>query len=283
MKSPFDIRLFIHGTMLAFAGASLGNVRESLISAGHAGNVAWALAIALGSALVTLSIMLTHVSRDSDPHAFWWLLITGLLLAGISGALQMRVYETHLPRFPWAVMLGFGLPVVGEICLAFATAHYLRSRERERYRSVSTTIENAVTDRLEAALAHFDPAVIEQHVQRTVNQLAKGAIDSVAEQSLQFYRKTDSPEHSEPLSATSGFGPHNLEKAQSKRAETVQRQSEARKEAILALLAEQSLGVTAISEALGIHRDTAGKYCRELESAGQLTRDGRNWQLVASE
>lgn len=278
MKRHVDARLLVHATMLAFAGASLGNVHEFFRSAGHPGIVAWPLAVALGSALVTLSIMLTHVDPAADRTAFGWLLATALLLGMISGALQQQVYRQHL-EWPWAVLLGYGIPLGGEVCLAFATSAYLKARGRERFRNVAGTVESAVADQLETALAAFDPALIQQHVEDTVNQLARQAIDSVAAQAMQFYQTdTSTPGAQEQ---PGGFGPHNLEKAQAARAESLTAQSEETKHAILDLLAEQGvLGASAIADALGLHRDTARKYAQELAADGLLIQENRKFRTA---
>lgn len=280
MKLRFDVRLLIHTTMLAFAVASLGNVHSFFSSAGHPDEVAWSLAIALGSALVTLSIMLTEIDRDADTQAFFWLLATALLLGAISGSLQMAVYQQHL-AWQWAVLLGFGIPLGGEVCLAFATSAYLKARERERFRNMSGSIETAVADYLERALAAFDPAVIEQHVERTINRLTRLAMDSVAAQALRFYATDEALLEADDTPETAGgFGPQNLKKAQAARAATLEAQTEARKAAILKLLAGESLSITTIADTLGIHRDTARKYCQELADAGLLAHHNRQWRRV---
>lgn len=279
MKMHLDVRLLVHATMLAFAGASLGNVHEFFSRAGHPDEVAWPLAVALGSALVTLSIMLTQVDRDSDRSAFGWLLATALLLGSISGALQMHVYEEHLTR-GWAMLLGYGIPLGGEVCLAFATSAYLKARGRERFKGISGTMESAVADQLERALAEFDPEAIRQHVEATLNRLARQAIDSVAAQALSFYAEVSPvPEAPDTPAGTGEFGPQNLGKAQVARAESLATQAEATKAAMLALLAEREpLGISAIADALSIHRDTARKYAQELGQVGLLTQENRLWR-----
>lgn len=88
MKAVFNFKGLVHLVMIAFAVASLGNVHAFLSSAGHPSEVAWALGIALGSALVIVAMMITHVDREVDPDAFWWLVATGIGLGLISGALQ---------------------------------------------------------------------------------------------------------------------------------------------------------------------------------------------------
>ena len=181
------LRHLIHLTLLAFAGASLGNVREFLRLAGHPDAAAWPMAIALSSALVLLSLMLTHIDRESNGRAFGWLLVTALLLGAISGSLQMHVYQQHLPQH-WAILLGFGIPLAGEVSLSFATSAYIKAKGRERYRNVSLTLETAVADRLEEAIAAIDAESIQRHVTQTINLLAQRAVDSVAARALRYYQ-----------------------------------------------------------------------------------------------
>jgi hypothetical protein len=275
MKFHFDVRLLVHAILVAFAVASLGNVHAFFSTAGHPNEVAWALAIALGASLVTLSVMMTQLDRESDPQAFQWLLMTAVLLGFISGSLQMAVYRTHLPLV-WAVLLGFGIPIGGEVLLSWATAAYMKARDRERFRNMSGSIESAVADHLENALASFDPELIRQHVERTINQLVRLAMDSVSAQAQGFYQINDSS-----MDAEGGFGPQHLWKAQERRAESLAERAEERKEGILAMLAEGALGTGDIADRLEIHRDTARKYCQELQDAGLVTQHRRQWQLAA--
>lgn len=186
MKTHLNMKTMVHLVMVAFAGASLGNVKAFLVGAGHPAEVAWLLGGALGLALVTVSIMLTHVNRDSDKVAFNWLLGTGVLLGVISGSLQSAEYAKHL-HWAWAGVLGFGVPLGGEVGLAIAAAGYTKARERERFRNVATVLEGAVADQLEAAVAEFDPAQVRKHMDRTIVNLSRLAIDSVAGHAATFY------------------------------------------------------------------------------------------------
>lgn len=274
------LRHLIHLTLLAFAGASLGNVREFFGMAGHPDAVAWPMAIALSSALVLLSLMLTQMDRESSGSAFGWLLLTALLLGGISGSLQMHVYQQHLPLH-WAVLLGFGIPTVGEVFLSISASSYIKARRQERYRNVSLTLETAVADRLESAIAAMDVEAIQRHVEQTINLLAQKAVDSVAARALSYYQ---SEERSLPApdlngATVTGFGPANLPKAQERRAEVLTQQAQAREAAIFATLAKGPLGTTAIADALDIHRDTARKHLQALTKGGQLSKNGQKWQL----
>ncbi|MEM7132183.1 MAG: hypothetical protein AAF702_38105 [Chloroflexota bacterium] len=280
MKFHFDVRLLIHATMLAFAGASLGNVYIFFSTAGHPGGVAWALAIALGSALVILSIMLTHVDRETSPTAFGWLLATALLLGAISGALQMSVYQYHLP-LSWAILLGFGIPLGGEVCLAFATSAYLKARDGERFKNMSGAIETAVVDHLEEALDSFDAEQMAGSVEETVNRLTRIAMDSVAAKALSYYR-TDSISPDDEEQEDRQFGPQNLPLAQAGRDEAAKVNIAAKKQAILDMLdTEGAQNVTGIANSINVHRQSARKYLDDLASESRVELKNRKWQIVS--
>lgn len=273
------VRHLIHLTLLAFAGASLGNVREFFGMAGHPDAVAWPMAIALSSALVLLSLMLTHVDRESGGTAFGWLLFTALLVGAISGSLQMHVYQQHLP-WHWAILLGFGIPLIGEVCLSISVSAYIKARGRERYRNVSLTLETAVADRLEDAIAAIDAETIQQHVEQTINLLAQRAVDNVAARALSYYQPSQL--HHAPLERTSanGFGPQNLSAARERLTEVTTRRNLERREAILSLLGNQGAQSTGtIANHLGVHRDTARAACTDLEKGGHVIKNGQKWQL----
>lgn len=280
----FDVRLLIHATMLSFAVASLGNVHAFFSGAGHPDEVAWALAIALGSALVTLSIMLTHIDRETDGQAFFWLLATALLLGAISGSLQMHVYEAHLPR-NWAVVLGFGIPLGGEVCLAFATSAYLKARDRERFKSMSGSIENAVVDHLEHALAGFNPEIIAGHVERTINKLTRLAMDSVATRALSYYQTdpAETPDHRDTLPQITTNGTDGLGAANDARQQLVDH----RHRAIVELCSSYgAMSAPELSERLQtalniqVSAQTVRHDCNALEQSGKLVRLGRKWKIA---
>ncbi|MCB0094058.1 MAG: hypothetical protein KDE46_00005, partial [Caldilineaceae bacterium] len=124
-----------HVVMLAFAVASLDNVHRFFAHAGHDGLAAWALAGALGAALVTLSIMLTHIDRDTDRRAWGMMAGAAVAVGVLSGSLQASTYAETLQPLT-AVLLGFGVPLVGEVLLALAVSAYEKSQARAAYRNV---------------------------------------------------------------------------------------------------------------------------------------------------
>ncbi|MCB9150207.1 MAG: winged helix-turn-helix domain-containing protein [Caldilineaceae bacterium] len=179
-------RASAHAVMLAFAVASLDNVHKFFAHAGHDGLAAWALAGALGAALVTLSIMLTHIDRDADRRAWATMAAAALAVGVLSGSLQTSTYRETLQPLT-AALLGFGVPLVGEVLLALAVSAYEKSQARAAYRNVGQLVEGAVAGQLAAAVDTFDGAAIQRHVETTINRLAKQAVNHVAGQAMAFY------------------------------------------------------------------------------------------------
>lgn len=284
---------FAHLVMIAFAGASLGNVKAFLESASHSAEVAWALGIALGAALVTVAIMLTHVDRQTDKEAFGWLAVSGVVLGLISGSLQSAEYAKHL-HIGWAIVLGFGTPLGGEVMLAFAVSTYGRARERERFRNVSLTVEKAVADRLEDAIGDLNPDVIRKHVERTVNGLARLAVDSVAAQASRYYTVN------QPLGNTSGDTEGNADTPDTVQEQRVitpssdtkpsvserlqegrRKKTEHRRGQLIEVIREHGphTPITDLADLLKVGRKTIYSDLEALESAGTIHRNGNGVEI----
>jgi hypothetical protein len=188
-KHLFTLENLVHSIMIAFALASLGNVHEFLRAAGHPSEVAWALAVALGLSLVTIAIMLTRIDRTAEPVAFAWLAVAGVALGLLSGSLQASTYAKHLAG-AWPVVLGFGGPICGEVLLAIAASEYSKAQRRAEFRGVGDQLEAAVSTFLVEAVGSMDRAAIQRHVERTINTMARQAVDSVSSKALRYYDNT---------------------------------------------------------------------------------------------
>jgi hypothetical protein len=270
------MKLFKHAAhlvMIAFAGASLGNVYEFLHSAGHLEPVAWALGMALGASLVIVSILLTHVDRETDPEAFAWLLRTGVVLGLVSGAVQSATYAQHLHLF-WALLLGFSVPLGGEVLLAFAVSAYSRARDRERFRNVSVTIESAVADQLENAIAGFDPTTIQKHVERTINSLAKLAVNSVAQKAASYYA-TDTQEDDSEYAESEKLSAETAQDRVTQMNDARKRKTEERRIELLNILRnDQDASTGMLANALNCSTNTVRSDKNALEERGLLHRNG---------
>ena len=270
-----------HLVMATFGLVSIQNIATYFVSAGHGVGAAWTLGTALGLALLTISIMLTHIDRQNDRAAFWWLLLCGTVLAGVSGGIQSAEYAKHLEQ--WAAMgLGYLLPIAGEILLAVATASYVSAKKQQKLRLAATGANERIAECVADALSDVDVSKVRKYVERRIDGIVRAQIDVVAAEltpSLTPLSPTAAP--SAETDDNQQFGPQNLPLAQEKRAVQVAKQSAERKEAVLALLDEQGpLGTSAIATALGIHRDTARKTCQQLRKEGTLKTVGRKWQRL---
>lgn len=91
MNKPFQLMSIEHAThtlTILFGVTSLANVNAFLRDAGHDPLAAGALSLALGAALIVISIALTKIDWQTERPTFYMLAIVGSLLALISGALQ---------------------------------------------------------------------------------------------------------------------------------------------------------------------------------------------------
>jgi hypothetical protein len=197
MKHFFSLHTLAHGLAFAFAAGSFANIRHYLAGAGHGHEAAIIIGGSLGLSLVVSSVMLARTDRDASPKSFWSILAVGIGFGLVSGWLQTAEYAKHLAQ-PAAAILGYGIPLLGEVGLSLAVNEYTKGQDRERFRSVSQTIERAVADQLEAAVAEFDPTPIRRHVDRTLITLSRAAVDSVSAQAIQFYQSAPSTEPTTP-------------------------------------------------------------------------------------
>lgn len=192
MKKILSLGALIHIIMVAFAAASLGNVREFFVSAGHPSEVAWALAVALGLGLVTLAIMLTRIDREAEPDTFKWLVIAASTVGLMSGCLQSSAYSRHLSG-AWPLLLGFGGPLVGEVLLAVAASAYGKAKRRAEFRGVGENIEAAVSTFLVDAIDSMDRTLIQKNVEKAINRMAITAVSSVSQKAMRFYEQEREP------------------------------------------------------------------------------------------
>ena len=287
-----------HVVMLAFAAASLGNVHEFFASAGHDGLSAWALAGALGAALVTISIMLTHIDREADTRAWATLAMVGVAVAVLSGSLQAGVYLHTLTPLP-AFMLGYGIPLIGEVALAFGVAAYEKAEQRREVTEAGQTVERIAVRTIVDVMQTVDvtrakkqaerkiESLIVAHVGATVAKLTPPEADQNRPKPTGIHQ-IDAPASGEAFDATPSEDTANAQIRHQERP-TIDVANEARAAekadkvaAIVPLLTERGpMGVSAIAEELGVHRDTARRYLTELEQLFCVVNNNRKWQIAA--
>lgn len=280
------IRYATHAVMISFALASLGNIKTFLVDANHPVEVAWLLGIALGTSLVLISILLSETDRRSP--AWLWLAATGTSLALISGSMQAAEYSKHLSG-AWPVLLGFGIPLAGEILLALALAAYERSVEDRKFHTINKTIESAVAHQIEAAISDFDPAAIRKRINITVNDLANKAVAHAAQQAGAVYAETAhvTAEVAQPLTDATSVASNPpdlntiLDTGRQRAVEAQRSKTEQRHNALLDILQQEYNGVssdvlnkTELGERLGVTRQTIARDLETLATANKITLNG---------
>lgn len=186
MKKHLTIEQATHALIMLFTATSCANVQAFLLGAGHDWTPALLLSIALGASLAIIALALTKIDHTTEPHTFGALLAVGLGLGLLSGALQASEYSKHLAA-GWAVGLGFGVPLLGEIGLSLASALFSRSQHRAELRSVNAKIEQAITANLDQAIADFDPTTIQKRIDKTLNRVALAAVGGVESNLMALY------------------------------------------------------------------------------------------------
>jgi hypothetical protein len=176
MKQYFTIDRAVHVVIVLCACTSLENVKDFFLSKGHPVGASWLISITLGLGVVTTSVMLTQVDHSKDRAVFIWLLSSVSSFALISGAIQAAQYAAHGVHAPWNMLLGFALPLAGEILLAWAASAYHQYQRR----MLLSTIENSSRESVMRAIQSGLDQIKLTDIQGTINDL----VSSLASQSL---------------------------------------------------------------------------------------------------
>lgn len=274
LKKLFTIEHLVHGVMILFAGASLANVATFFADAGHA-TVGWALGLALGSALVSVSIMATKIDRPAEPATFKIVAASVLMLALLSGAIQSRAYSLHLPIM-WAIMLGFGLPVCGEALLAFACAEYSQAQRRKRIRRATDGTEERIAEAISEALSDVDVTSVKKKVQKQVDAIVTYKVGEVAASMMGGNAATiDNFAHASANYSQSMRSTKAKVSTAEMREVKAQHRDERRKD-VLDQVAGQEVKtfVTQMCNATGKSRDTIYRDLHHLQDSGQIILNG---------
>jgi hypothetical protein len=256
----------------------LANVNAFLRGAGHDHLAAAALSLALGAALIVVSIALTKIDWQSERQAFRWLVAVGSLLALISGALQSAEYATHLPGL-WPYLLGYGVPVVGEIGLSLATALFSKAQQRSELRAVNAKIERAIITNLDGAISSFDPSTIQRRIDRSLNTIAARAVDGVTANLLAVYGApaatpvvewAPSGHEATPVPQETTLTPitsHNVPTPDDLAAARSAKKS-ARKGQVWRLIQTGQLSLNQLADQVNVTEKTIDRYISEFRQAG---------------
>jgi hypothetical protein len=271
MMKYLKIEHATHTLTILFGITSLANVNAFLRGAGHDPIAAVALSVALGAALIVISIALTQIDWQSEQNTFRVLAVVGGLLAIISGALQSAEYATHL-HGAWPYLLGYGVPVVGEIGLSLATALYLKALRRSELRAVHTKMERAVVSVLDEAIASFDPSTIKRRIDRSLNTVAARAVDGVTHELMNFYGapQAENEPVGELAEPTIDISPNVLTTWGDPTIANAARMTKkaANLDKALRLIETGQHSVAAIADEIGVTTKTITRYVDKLRGAG---------------
>lgn len=271
------IDFYVHTLTILFGLTSLANVNAFLRSAGHDPVASWVLSAALGAALIVVSIALTRIDWATERSAFYALASVGTALAIISGALQSSEYSAHLHGM-WPYLLGYGVPLIGEVGLSLAAALFTKAERRAELRAVNTKIEAAIIANLDAAIAAFDPAGIKKRIEKSLNTIAARAVDGVTANLLSVYGQTEASgatlgeTANEPTPETGQAepdNPHNVRTPAELSAIRSDKKAQRMDEA-WTLINQGNLSMDEITGRLGISEKTMGRYIKEFRQAGHM-------------
>ena len=179
MKTHLTFNNLVHAVMVTFAVASLGNV-ASFINLAHGSHlVAYALGAAIGAVLVVTSIMLTKIDRQHERETFITISAIVAVSAVLSGTIQYWAYSAHLSTLQ-AVILGYGVPVVGEACLAYAASMYSQAQRRAVIRSATDGTQDRIAEIIADSLSNIDTSKVKRQVAKTVDQIVMAQVNEVA-------------------------------------------------------------------------------------------------------
>lgn len=266
MTKYFKIEYATHSLTILFGLTSLANVNAFLRDAGHDPIAAIALSVALGAALIVISIALTKIDWQTERNTFRTLAIVGGLLAVISGALQSAEYATHLPGL-WPYLLGYGVPCVGEIGLSLATALFTKAQSRTELRAVHAKMSATVVRSLDDALNDFDTSQIRKRIDRALNSITGRAVDGVTNELLAFYGAPSAPPEPATLDTESvAISPSVPELALANAVRLSKKNANIANALSLIQTGQHSLN--ALADAVGVSPKTITRYIEDLRSGG---------------
>lgn len=178
MFKRIRIKHFAHLCMLAFAGASLFNLKAYILSVDGNPALAWSLAVALSGVLVILAGFLSELQWNPNDTKFRTILAVTTGLTIVSGSIQGASYASHSWWLP-GYALGFALPGLGELGLALAISAYTRSLDGREVAEAQRQLSIGVRRHLVEAIANVDKSRIEAQVNRAMTTVTRELVDSV--------------------------------------------------------------------------------------------------------
>lgn len=174
----FSARFATHLLMIAFAGASLGNIKSFFMLLHADIQVAWGIGIAVGGSLVVMAALLSEMTWNTKDQRFQVVSAVTLALCLLSGFIQTWAYNQHMWGL-YAGLLGFALPLVGELGLSFALSAYNKAMTNRRVEEAQSKLANGVRDMISEAVESIDRSKVQAQVDRATNVIVRAVVDNV--------------------------------------------------------------------------------------------------------
>ena len=138
------VSLLLLSLISLYAITSTGNIIR-LVETVHHGWVAWTLGASLGFTLALSSFI---AAMAQTRKLFVQALIVALLSGFMSAIFQTYMYMADGAEWYIAALLGFGIPLIGEVGLALLDAAYMEEHQHQE----NTKAENETRTQMEAIL-----------------------------------------------------------------------------------------------------------------------------------
>lgn len=178
INQHFNNETIAHAGIITFAVASIFNIKEYMANNGHGEPFAWALSIALGIILVSMSFMLSK-SDDTNSRSFKLKFASTLSLCILSGTLQMLAYHAHGLNWLIAGLFGYGFPLVAETMLALAVAEHDKEQKIKRANDLQNNVRERIADAVADSFGAIDVSDNKSYIERQIKSVVKAQTDSI--------------------------------------------------------------------------------------------------------
>ena len=295
IRQHLSNKMIVHASMAAFAVTSTMNVANFFLATHHHWLVASTAGVALGAGLMALSIYLSG-QDSSDRSKFYMLLASALAMAVLSGTIQTMGYQMHKLDLFTSCLLGFGPVLTVEILMALSVSSAERAEKERVQRDSKGHMKNSVASAMVATFQNIDAAKIQKYVDKEVDQVIRAYVDSaMADMLADLHGKAQpkpAPQHADDGTETEvqpgkarQIADYSAESLPVANQERQQAQAD-RQRAITELISSYGpLSTAEIVAKLAEDRNvqaserTVRSDCAALESAGEIAKDGRKWEL----
>ncbi|MCA9749939.1 MAG: hypothetical protein KC414_12595 [Romboutsia sp.] len=176
IKQYFSGKNLILIIMSLFAVGSFSNVQSFFYIAHPSLLMSVALGLGLGSALIVMAHLL-H-SMDVKRKEFYIALIITVALAILSGGIQAIGYTGHL-QYPFNWIVGFSLPVLGELSLSIFYSVFIFDKKRKeeelltKAKDIDAIISRKNQELLTQAALEYDGETIKTLIKKSIYEVAE--------------------------------------------------------------------------------------------------------------